>query len=72
MRACECIPMCYFKIIHISEDVPTCPDPRLVVERGANMCPGNAVEKHENTNLGALLWEAYAPGTAADGLVQVK
>ena len=72
MCARECIPTRYFKIIHISGVVPAFPDPRPVAERGANACLGDAAEKCENVNPGALLWEAYAPGTAADGLVRVK
>jgi len=66
---CECIPVRYYKITYISGDFPTCLGTRPVAERGANMCPGNAAEKCENANLGAPLWERYAPGTAVEGLV---
>jgi len=68
----ECIPAHYYKITYILGDFPTCLGTRSVAERGANVCPGNVVEKHENVNPGAPLLEGYAPGTATEGLAQVR
>ena len=48
MRARECIPARYFKLINISGYFPAFQNPKPVAERGANAVPGDAAERREN------------------------
>ena len=48
------------------------PNPRLVVEKGANACPGEAAERHKNMSPGTALEAECVTGTAVDGFAQVK
>ena len=47
-------------------------NPRPEAEEGANVCLGDAAERHENASLGAALEAGYAAGIAVDRLTQVK
>jgi len=47
-------------------------NPRLEAEEGANVCPGDAVERRENVSLGTALEAGYVAGIATDGLMQLK
>ena len=70
-----CIPMHSHTFIQInifSGVLPTCPNPKPLVERGANTFLGDAAEKSRNTHACALLGGEYVAGITTDWFARAK